>query len=280
MKAKFTTFGGGLLTGLLLVLLLSSTTREKTDLENKTEPRSPELTVAASGFHLVPIDTFYKNVARYRSMHVKAVRPLMPGATQTDGRPAMGPDGLQKKKEPSRMFIYTIDWLEKFIVMVRSEAITGGIDPEWMAIRFYYAVYPEGKKIGGHDYGKLHTLYMIPNYWNADQGRYMDLDLIGAVNEIQKAEEQDKELSGKERQDIIKKYFLENIPKAARGKIRVFMLDASTVAWKGREPSPVGSLFLPEPPVINQGQLCPPNCPTTSLLDVIDAEYGEPVSDR
>ncbi len=249
MKTKFTTFGGGLITGLLLMLLVSATTRD----DDEASPRS------RIDFRMVPLDTLYKSVARYRTKHVDLIRPNLPRVSSDTA-------------EPSRMFIYEVRYLEDFFLTVKSLALDGGLDPKKTAIRFYYGVYWKGQKHAGHDYGSLHTLFMVPNYWSENDQSYRDIELVGLSTELKKLRKHGH-VDPSAVEKIVSEHYLQqayrNDPNTG-----VFMLEAYAIPYHGPVPSLSGSIGSPiPPPVMNQGQLCPPNCPNVTLLQDIDRTY-------
>ncbi len=245
MKTQFFSYGGGLITGVLLVILFSaSTEREKPELPTITSEATQQVR-----FHPVPVKQFFDNVANYRDQHAKLVR-------------------REIGKEPSRMFIYSVPTLEAFFKVIEAHGNTAQLNHDELAIRFYYAVYPKDLRIAGHDYGSLHTLYMIPNVWSEADQTYKDLDIRALANDVQKA----KGYGNRNKNEVIKSYYLENI-YGRQPNAGAFMLDGTALPYSGPTPSRTGSLNVMPPPVINQGQLCPPNCPDNSLLTYIDANF-------
>lgn len=253
MKTRILSYGGGVITGVLLVMLFSaSSVREKADVDRVAPPAE----VPGTEFHLVPLREFLTNVARYRQEHAMAVSKSMSRK-------------YDRKIEPSRMFIYSVPVLEAFFNEIRAYAYQTELNPNELAIRFYYAVYPEGRSVAGHDYGLLHTLYMSPNYWSEAEQKYKDIDIKGLAEKAKKlgndyAQQKDK---------LIKDSYLEKVDKSD-SNAEVLLLDATAVPYMGPLPSRSGS-SVPYPfEVINQGQLCPPNCPRYSLIEYSDSKYG------
>jgi hypothetical protein len=274
MKTQFIGFGSGLLLGLCLVIV-----------SPPSPVKHPEATFGASltsfrvdggnpekDFELVPIETFYKNISRYYGTHCKLIRKDMPQnrATTPQGRRGA-------KQEPSRMFIYSVNTLEKFFGLIKEYARSAKLDSSKLAIRFYYGVYPIDKRVAREKYESLHTLFMVPNYWSEHQNRYVDLDIKRLSDDVA-----NNGYPNKNKEDFIAEYYLESIYNKNTmadpvSKARaIFMLDASAIKYNGDYPVKTANL-LPlssDPPVINQGQLCPPACPTsTSLLDTVDDMY-------
>lgn len=275
MKTQFIGFGSGLIMGLCLVIFLPSSPVKNMETSFAASLTSliPEVGIRENDFELVPIETFYRNVARYYGTHCKLVRNDMPQNKVTSPWHRMG----KAKHEPSRMFIYSVNTLENFFGLIRQYGDSAGLDRNKLAIRFYYGVYPRDKTVAKEKYESLHTLFMVPNYWSGQLNRYVDLDIKGLAENGGKQYENDKS----KQEEFISTYFLENIYNSNndQGKGRsILMLDASAIKYKGDYPVKTASLLplLVDPPVINQGQLCPPNCPTnSSLLDVIDSMYPD-----
>lgn len=254
MKTQFFNFGGGLLTGALVVVLFSSTMKR-----NVPDARAAIIDRPGDIEYVeVPLSEFFKDVARYNFKHAKKVEPTM-GHTEN---------------KPSRMFLYSVDVLEDFIVLVKKLGRQAGIKSEDLGIRFYYGVYPRGQRIKGQDYSSLHTIFMVPNRWSEKEQKFIDIDirqLSIAARSNARAYKQDKEA-------FIEQYYLQKIYNADT-TASSFMLDASAIEYSGKEPIYNKAAFFPsslrvERVVINQGQLCPPNCPTLSLLDEIDAIHS------
>lgn len=240
MKKQFIGFGGGLITGVLLVMLFSASAVREESNQSMASAEPQE-------FHPVRIEDFFRNVANYRDQHVRAVRE------NTNGR-------------PSRMFIYNVSILEQFFKVIADNGSRAGLKHDELAIRFYYAVYPKKQKVAGHEYGSLHTLYMVPNYWDDNTMRYRDLDLIRLADAVKNGYPGDTS-------KIIEQFYLESLYEKDRKNATAFMLDATAVPYTGSVlPSPGGG-SMSAPLVINQGQLCPPNCPDKSLLDYVDAKF-------
>jgi hypothetical protein len=264
MKTQFKSFGGGLLTGCLLFLLVSASLPDKDRSRSEADSKSVHPPRPLADFHSVKIDDFYKNVARYKGTHIKRIKGRMPRDPQTNER-----------KQPARMFIYSVDVLRDFFTVIEKSAEKSGIKQGDLAIRFYYGVYPRPEKIPrtGMDYGSLLTLFMVPNYWEEETHSFRDLDIRGLAEHItQQGYPSDEE----KRKSLIKEFFLEN-KFNADPNAEAFMLSPTSVPYSGDSPVHSASLsffpLAPPPPVINQGQLCPPNCPTMSLLNVIDVKY-------
>ncbi|MEX2232504.1 MAG: hypothetical protein WD824_10105 [Cyclobacteriaceae bacterium] len=254
MKIQFLNFGGGLMTGVLLVVLFSaSSVRENPDIILRTEPEVPPVTE----FHLVPLREFFQNVANYGKQHAAIVSANMRR------------NGI--KQEPSRMFIYSIPVLEAFFNEIRARAYQAELNPDELAIRFYYAVYPDKmRKIAGHDYSSLHTLYMSSNHWSEAEQKYKDIDLVGLAERAKTL----KADYDKQKSQLIPQFYLENVDgRDQDANAKVLMLDATAVPYSGPLPSKSGSVVPYEFDVINQGQLCPPNCPQNSLIDYADSKY-------
>lgn len=248
MKTQFLNFGGGLIAGVLLVTLFSASTV-------RDNPESGRRAAPEDTYHLVPIKEFFKNVANYKKQHADVVYQQMLDR------------GIQKK--PSRMFIYSIPYLEDFFAEIRAQAYKAELNPHELAIRFYYAVYPDDmRKIAGHDYSSLHTLYMTPSIWSEEDQSYKDLDLVGLVARLTAVHEKPK--YDTTRSQVIRSFYLENRYKT-HPNAKILVLDASTARWTFPFPSRSGSVTPYDLQVINQGQLCPPNCPQNSLLQKIDA---------
>lgn len=254
MKTQFLSYGGGLITGLLLVALLSAF-KEKLDPAGQapipTAVALPEY-ATRQGFVEVPIKDFFMDVARYKTTHADVIEGTM-----------------EPRRKPSRMFIYSIDVLEDFFDVIRKSGKKAKIKSENLAIRFYYGIYPRGTKIAGEDYSGLHTLFMVPNHWSEQDSSFRDFE-ITKLAEFVKSNGYGK----KNKQDVIAEFYLENIHKRD-SSAGAFILDASAVRYTGPFPVKTASVFpMPAAPrVINQGQLCPPNCPLTSLLTYIDDTF-------
>lgn len=252
MKTRILSYGGGVITGVLLVMLFSaSSVREKADVDWMAAPAD----APANEFHLVPLKEFLANVARYKDEHAFPVSKEMMRK-------------YDRKIEPSRMFIYSIPVLEAFFSEIKARAYQAELNPHEMAIRFYYAVYPQGRTVAGHKYGLLHTLYMSPNYWSDEEQKYMDIDVDRLAANAAKlgndyALQKDK---------LIRESYLVNVDKSD-SNAAVLLLDATAVPYMGPLPSRSGSAAPYAFQVINQGQLCPPNCPANTLIDYADSQY-------
>jgi hypothetical protein len=271
MKTQFKSFGGGLLTGCLLFLLVSASLPEKDLPRSEADSKSLSPLGPLTDFHNVKIDDFYKNVARYRSTHIERIKGKMPKDPQTGAR-----------KNPSRMFIYSVDVLRDFFTVIEKSADKSGIKPDELAIRFYYGVYPRTETIPNTafppnpdlDYGSLLTLFMVPNYWDDETKSYRDLDIKGLAEHImQHGYPNDPE----KRKNLIESFYLEN-KYVVDPNAEAFLLSPTSVPYHGATPViSAGLSYFPvlpaNPAVINQGQLCPPNCPSKSLLGVIDSKY-------
>lgn len=263
MKTRFVSFGGGLVTGIFLFLLLSASME-------KNESRSDNLPLAEAGAYFapntgykeVPIKEFFNDVARYNRKHALIVAPTMPAEALNDSA--------------SRMFLYSVNVLEKFFADIKKHAVNANIKSEDLAIRFYYGVYPLGQKVARQNYSSLHTLFMVPNYWSEQEKRFRDFDIRKLAARITK--DGGYGIYAKNREELINQYYLENMYQNDK-KATAFMLDASAFEWTSPD-APQKASFFPAlspvlPPVINQGQLCPPNCPLNSLLDYIDSKPRE-----
>lgn len=257
MKTQYFNFFGGLLTGALVVTLFSSSL-------DRSIPEADPPVISRPGdieYVEVPIDEFFKDVARYRVTHAEVVGPNMPG---------------QARDKASRMFLYSVNVLEDFISLVKKYGKNSGIKPDDLAIRFYYGVYPRGQIIKGQDYSSLHTLFMVPNVWSEKEQRFIDTHISQLARDVKLNRSDFK----KDPNQFIARYYIENIYRA-NNEATMFMLDASAVRYTGkdsvyRKAAFIPSFMPPPPVVINQGQLCPPNCPTLSLLNEIDRIYASP----
>lgn len=256
MKNQIISFGGGLVTGLCLFVLLSASMETS---DYRLEPTSTKVSAPLPNneYVEVPIGDFFKDVARYNKRHAELIATKMPAKS--------------KNKLPSRMFTYYVQTLESFLEEVKRLAATGGIPPDKVAIRFYYGVYPIGQKVAGENYSSLHTLFMVPNYWSDKDKKFWDLDIRKLAVEV------DKNGWGNyaDHEDLIRTYYLINMFKADSTST-AFMLDASALKYTGSLPVQKAGFFPsltpPLPPVINQGQLCPPNCVANTLLDYVDSQ--------
>ena len=254
MKTQFFNFGGGLLTGALVVVLFSSTMK-------RNSPEAQVATIDRPGdieYVEVPLAEFYKDVARYNFKHAKEIEPTM-GHTEN---------------QPSRMFLYSVDVLEDFILLVKKYGRQARIKHEDLGIRFYYGVYPRGQRIKGQDYSSLHTIFMVPNRWSEKEQKFIDIDIRQLALALRSGG--DREYKRNE-EAFIERHYLQNIYEAD-SLAKTFMLDASAIEYTGKDPIYNKAAFFPsalrvERVVINQGQLCPPNCPRLSMLDDIDAIY-------
>ena len=275
-------FLGGLVTGLLLFSLTTSSFRQA---DTNADPAYQMSSMIPSGslsapppqrvkFVEVPLQNFVQDVARYYQTHAQTIQAKMP----TGGHIIPGTVVKRKSNEQaSRMFLYSVSVLEQFFAEIKKLAATADITPEELGIRFYYGVYPQDQTIAKENYGSLHTLLMMPNYWSREDKRYRDIDVKGLAQAVKKAKDNGT-WSNNVKQQIIKDSFLENV-YAANPLKKILLLDASTVQYEGDFPvvkASVFSLFAPTPPappIINQGQLCPPACPTASFLDFVDGKY-------
>jgi len=270
MKTHFGSFIGG-----VFVTIVVSTVLTAWNTPNKQSPGMAARFVGSSGnnekevFTGVPIDTFYMNVARYKGTYVDCIKQKMP---QNSERAAL----LGEQQEPARMFLYDLNTLERFLTIIRQCGQEVGLGDNKLAIRFYYAVYPRTMSVAGEDYGSQHTLYMTPNVWSDKYKRYVDVSIRTLARYVQDNPSVHPIRNRPVADSLIEKFYFENLI-TKHSKPKVFVLDASAVTFTGKQPVYHGS-FLPLPgeaglPVINQGQLCPPNCPPTSLLDNIDSHY-------
>ncbi|MEO5599944.1 MAG: hypothetical protein ABIR06_03355 [Cyclobacteriaceae bacterium] len=259
MKTQFLSYGGGLLTGLFLFFLLSASPESNESLTKAGLTASEaSARIQESRYVEVPIKEFFSDVARYREQHVEKLPRL---------------SAESRNEKHSRMFTYSVNTLEAFFVKVKSLAATAEIPSEEIAIRFYYGVYPLGTKIAAQNYSSLHTLFMVPNYWSQKDKRYRDFD----VQELADYLVDNKGYGNyqKDKEEVIKNYYLENMYQRDKTST-AYILDASAFQWAG---TPETASFLPSflvaPPVINQGQLCPPNCQAYNLLTYIDNNEPE-----
>jgi len=249
-----------MLSGLALFALLSSAFDREETTSVESTPFDYALTRDSptdySGFRLVPIDSLYRDIARYRGQHIKDLEPKMQERARN------------KDKEMSRMFLYSVHTLDRFLDVIKS---LGESQSGKLAIRFYYGVYPEKMSLHGEDYGALHTLIMMPNYWSQKYERYMDIDLLGLKKYLE-----DKHL-GTFDENVAELFYIESMYKQHGTKYHpVLMLEASAIESDNSKKriNKAGFFSVPEDaPAINEGQLCPPNCPKKSLLDAVDLAY-------
>jgi hypothetical protein len=187
-------------------------------------------------FEGVPIANFMKDVARYNNTHVRNIRP------------DLASEGIN----PSRACWFSLDVIKRFVCLIESEAEKQNLSKDDLGIRFYYAVYPNRHTVDGNEYGKLHTLYMVPTMHqeneNVDIGLlpqvYSDIDTLKTTHTL---------------------WDLSKIDS----NIKVLILHTSSV----KDIPSIGG----RPPALiqNQGQLCPPTCPLSlNFLPVIDAAYS------
>src|SRR5687768_2544164 len=117
MKTKVFNFGGGIITGMFLFLFLPASFETK---EPVFETRFAGIPIPGDGpqktkFREVPIGEFYKDVARYYGTHAKRVVGSMPQNAST----SLGPGRTLIKKEPARMFLYSVTTLEDFLEQIK-----------------------------------------------------------------------------------------------------------------------------------------------------------------
>lgn len=171
------------------------------------------------------LDSVRSDLSRYIGTHELAVEAQM------------RLNGINKRA--SRSCTFPLDTIKKFIYYLEKHASKHNVRSTDLAIGFHYGVYPK-KMItpNGQDYGSLHTLFLIPakydpvtqNYFNYDPINNKDLSYyydVKAWNAI-----------------ILRIY--ESITS------RAIMVSPSTPP-------------IQEPMAKNQGGLCPPRCPSTSI---------------
>lgn len=272
MKTQILNFGGGLIVGLIVFTMISAS--EKSDYPSRnhvTIEGDDCFPYSDDAFLEVEMEEFLTDLSRYYTKHAKVIRQTMPKkeveASLSHWANIKNKDKRKKKekfiaREPSRMFIYSIDTLKKFIGLIEKYGKMADIDRSELGIRFYYGVYPREKTIAGEDYGSLHTLFMVPNHWNSSDNQFYDIEIRKLARTIKDMNDKSIPIDEDTLNTLVKNhYFMELYKKNPR--MSAFMLDASTVRYTG--PSPVT--------IINQGQLCPPNCPTFHLLTKEEVDW-------
>lgn len=202
----------------------------------------------------VPLDTFMKDVGRYRGTHVE------------DAGIGMARSTNKHEKDMSRACTYSLDTLKKFICLLETYAAKSKIRSKDLAIRFYYGVYPREMRIARQDYGSLHTLFMVPAVYNPKTEVYEDFDAKASAQKRYQGKG-----NGKMEYQFKSGYYTLREMVAQGISDPIFILDASAILPPRGE---VRGLAPPPAFVMNQGQLCPPNCPDDSFLSKIDQKYG------
>ncbi|MFZ6009594.1 MAG: hypothetical protein ACOYXT_04540, partial [Bacteroidota bacterium] len=225
----------------------------------RPKPHKVCVNCSTDDFVGVPLKEFMMDVARYNGTHAKDI--LSELRTET-------PQDL-----PSRTCMYSLGRIKEFICQMERYTVKAGLNPDDLGIRFYYGIYPEKKKIAGQLYEGLHTLFMVPSIYDSRSQRYIDFDPKATAekrynNELYKGIYKKAQFTPQHNFAAL----ADLVPLAlADSSIVIFMLDASAVK------PPVGSIVGMAPvetSVMNQGQLCPPNCPPRNFLNVIDETFG------
>lgn len=209
------------------------------DTGTETPPTPPK-----DNFKLVPVADFIQDVARYNGTHVKEVATGLRSSTNA--------------MNPSRACVYTLDTLRKFMDFIEYYSDQSKVKGR-LGIRFFYGVYPMSQSIHGQEYGSLHTLFMVPVFYDSAAQVFIEFDPKSSAD------------STFANDGIPYPYRIQDIANLRKPGASVFMLDASAVVFN----YPIVRFVSDDIIALNQGQLCPPNCPTNSLLEYVDSKYPE-----
>jgi hypothetical protein len=190
-------------------------------------------------FYGLTLSEFMKGVARYRKTHWDLINSDPYMLSVQSG-------GLKD----ARACWYSIDTLKKFICLIEKYSSGLGLTSDKLGIRFYYATYPY-KGTWNQSYLSHHTLFMVPTYRD-DSTKYKDNIDFDPRFDVQ-----------------AKKGVLPMSQIGSKnGSVQILVLDGGTA-----------NSTPPRTATKNQGQLCPPTCPTSSsittnnMMQYIDQTY-------
>lgn len=187
----------------------------------------------------IPATEFMEGVARYRQVHQ--------GVVNTNNNNVYG-----LSFEDARSFWYPLDTLKKFICLIERYSDSLHIPADSLGVRIYYSVYPN--KVGQNPATSEvchHTLFFVPTRTDPSTGQAFDFD---------------PRQNGKVYVNMIDTAVARANP-AYYSSLRLLILGKTTAqlaATAGTNLTPLSS---------NEGQLCPPNCPNSSTLSLIDQIY-------
>jgi hypothetical protein len=242
MKTVFTFICGCLLTTLVLTGFTSYQDSAKRDTKICHDCKRND-------FLNIPLKDYFDDIARYNGTHVEDVRREM---RQANGRDI----------EPSRVCMYTLDTLKKFICFIETYAAQAKIPTKRLGINFHYAVYPQRKVIAGKKVGNLHTLYLTSTYYDPKLDSIKDIDLRATARYATVPAFKDSLDNAKVEFPVSLKSLFKRFPNQ-----KAFMMGAS--AFQSASSSAENSVLSEPPPSdpmairVNQGQLCPPACKST-----------------
>jgi hypothetical protein len=220
--------------GFLVAVLLLSSFNSIKFLERQTQICHD---CVSDNFKEVPLVDFFSDVARYNGTHVKEVKPGLRSATGN------------KLIEPSRLCMYSLDTLKKFICFIETYSDQAKLNHKGLGINFYYAVYPKKKLLNGENYGSLHTLYMVPTYYHPSLKKAIPIDLKALAN-YRISNPNDEKISPLT-------FSLDSLFKRDPKHV-AFIMNSSSFSSSTYDDD--GNIIL------NQGQLCPPACVGTQYL--------------
>jgi len=204
-------------------------------------------------FYGETVSDVVQNVARYKGTHWKKI------INASDWGWANGqPMSLTKPKIKildSRACWFPLDTLKKFICLIEkysSENKQQKFSSSELGIRFYYAVYPKNLD-GDPNYRNHHTLIMVPTF-------------------------KDK---GNENTDFDPRYMYDSSADSKHASLSNLYFNAPRT--KILHISPIMNSTLDNGMYKNQGQLCPPYCPSSlNVMESADNTYqnGLPYSDN
>jgi hypothetical protein len=231
---------------ILVFIVLTGHKSEDTFSENPQQGYEVCHNCTSKGFYSLRKSFFDSCVSRYNYNHGRKIDNVISGIHD------------DKKMKDARTAWFPLDSIMKFVCLTRKYADELNVDEHRLGIRFYYAVYPkkmENKRkssplliknkdtniCGDKDYKSRHTLFMVPTYRDT-LCDHVDVDLRWSA--IQK---------GKPKQNV-----------AFRSNTSV-----TRTLYSLREMSGSSDAFVYDGAAVesgqsqNQGQLCPPTCPTT-----------------
>jgi hypothetical protein len=194
----------------------------------------------------ITLDELMEDAARYRDTHAKPAQDAMR-------------QFLVKNSTASRSCYYSVETLKKFLYYVEVYSKKHNIDPNNLAINFYYTVYPETKIMpDGKEYGSMHSLYLVPSKLNSESNGYDDFDVISNQT-IEQLTANDTNVSQKPGTTSISKL----------KETRIFAIAPQYAIQTTR--NAMTSNLTGSPLMRNLGGLCP--CPPSNTFTQIDATY-------
>jgi len=243
-----------LITNLLLLFAVAfiSFNSKRTAAQQDPIPYRTCINCPYDDFYGLPVDTFMRGIARYRSFHWKIISPRMRKSGGVDGDPEF---------QDARACWYPIDTLKKFICLIEKYADTIGIKSPQLGIRFYYAVYANDRTAYGN-YRRHHTLFMVPTYHSNEPDDNIDFDPRYNVA-VQRRLPAMRRGTSSHWPDSIRPISLAGM-YAQNPHAPVLSLSGLITPRHGNLSSTQVKDGLSSSAVTmakNQGQLCPPNCP-------------------